>query len=223
MGIILTTGFLLICCEPQEPAQLSAPPSAKSGVIVAVGNSLTEGYGVPEEEAYPARLERRLQQSGYRYTVVNAGISGETSSGARSRLDWIMTLRPDIVILETGANDGLRGIDPELIRENIDFMVKELTTRKVVVVLAGMKMMANLGPKYTAAFASIYPDIAARYNAVLMPFFLEEVAAVPGLNQTDGIHPSAQGYQIITDNIYPYVIEAIRKHEAATAGPESPK
>jgi acyl-CoA thioesterase-1 len=218
--ILLTftlTHFFLNACEgpPLQSAAPAAPPAdvAPQGVIVCMGNSLTAGYGVDEDKAYPALLESRLREAGYSYTVINAGVSGETSSGALSRLDWMLTLAPDIVILETGANDGLRGVDPALTRRNIKAIVSELQARGIVVVLAGMQMVRNLGPDYTRSFGAIYPDIAESSGVILMPFFLEGVAGRPGLNQADGIHPTAEGYRRITANLYPYVLEAIRQHQ----------
>ena len=145
--------------------------------------------------------------------MINAGISGETSSGALSRLDWMLTLDPDIVILETGANDGLRGVDPALTRRNIEAIVAELQSRGIVVVLAGMQMVRNLGLDFTRAFSAIYPEIARQSDLILMPFFLEGVAGHSGLNQADGIHPNPEGYRIIVTNLYPYVLDAIKRHQ----------
>jgi len=182
------------------------------GSIVAVGNSLTAGLGVSEENAYPALLEHRLIAEGYPYQVVNAGISGETSSGALSRIKWVLsTLKPDIVILETGANDGLRGIDLSLIQKNIMEIIRILKAENVIVILAGMRMVANLGPEYTNAFTGIYPAIADQEDLIFIPFFLEGVAGEKQYNQPDGIHPTPEGYRIIADRVYPYVVEAINR------------
>jgi len=179
---------------------------------VAVGDSLTEGLGVEEEFAYPAVLERKLRDLGYLYKVVNAGISGETSSGTLARINWILTLNPDIVILVIGANDGFRGIDPDLIKTNIHKIVKKLKDKNVIVVLGAMQIVQNLGKDYTTAFAKIYPEIAQSENIILTPFFLNGVATNRKLNQADGIHPTAQGYQVIVDNITPFVVKAINSH-----------
>jgi acyl-CoA thioesterase-1 len=208
---------VLAGCSGEDPAVSSqAPPPAPAealveGTIVAVGDSLTAGYGLSEDAAYPALLERRLRADGYRYTVVNAGISGETSTGAANRMEWIMTLNPDIVILATGANDGLRGIDPALTRKNIDGIVADLRARGVVVVLAGMKMVKNMGREFTDAFEDIYPSVAEKHDVILIPFFLEGVAAEKALNQADGIHPTAEGYEKVTGVVYPYVVAAIER------------
>jgi acyl-CoA thioesterase-1 len=195
--------------------QKSAPAApASRGVIVAMGDSLTAGYGLDEDKAYPALLQTRLDAEGYRWKVVNAGISGETSSGARSRLDWVLArLEPDIVILTTGANDGLRGIAPDLVRENLTAMVQRMQARGVVVIIGGMKMVGNLGGDYTRDFAAVYPAVADATGARLIPFFLEGVAADRRYNQDDGIHPNADGYRRIVERIYPVVTEAIAATE----------
>lgn len=188
-------------------------PGIERRVIVCMGDSLTAGYGVEEQQAYPALLGARLQADGHAYEVINAGVSGETSSGALSRLDWMLTLAPDIVILETGANDGLRGVDPALTRKNIEAIVARLKAEDIVVVLAGMQMVRNLGPAFTQSFSAIYPEVAAAHDLILMPFFLEDVAGTASLNQADGIHPTAEGYRIITTNLYPYALEAIQRRQ----------
>jgi len=191
--------------EPNQPVY--------EGIILAIGDSLTEGLGVAEELAYPAVLQEKLIEQGYAYKVINAGVSGETSSGARSRLKWALTLKPDIVILVTGANDGLRGIAPDLIKSNIDAIVELLKQNEIIVVLGGMQMVQNLGQDYTAAFSNMYSQIAQSHDIILIPFFLAGVGANPRLNQTDGIHPTAEGYRVIVENIYPYVIKAIQIHK----------
>lgn len=211
MAVIALTA--LAGCDRKEAARPAAPAQqearATAGTIVAVGDSLTAGYGLDEHDAYPAQLERRLREAGHPWRVVNAGISGETSSGALSRVNWVLTLKPDIVILVTGANDGLRGIDPKVTEKNLDEMVRTLKERNVTVVLGGMKMVTNLGRDYTRAFAAIYPTVAKRHDLILVPFFLEGVAGRPELNQADGIHPTAEGYRIVADRVLSYVIKAI--------------
>lgn len=206
---------LLLQSGGDHNAELHAQAqSGVDGTLVAVGDSLTEGLGVAEASSYPAVLEKKLQEKGYHYRVVNAGISGETSSGAFSRIKWILKLKPDIVILVTGANDGFRGIDPTLIKRNIRRIIQILAKQKVVVVLGGMKIVHNLGRDYSNAFEALYTDLAASEDVVFIPFFLAGVAAVSELNQTDGIHPNAEGYRQIVDNILPYVVEAVKKHRA---------
>ncbi|MGB7920357.1 MAG: arylesterase [Desulfobacterales bacterium] len=207
--------LILAACGQEEPP--SAPPEIQStGTIVAMGDSLTEGLGVPEEKAYPALLQKVLRDKGYGYRVVNAGISGETSSGARSRIGWVLRMKPDIVILETGANDGLRGLDPELIRRNIRDIVDAFTSEGIIVVLAGMKTLPNLGPAYSKMFAYVYTDVGGDSDVILIPFFLEGVAGVAKMNQSDGIHPTADGYARVVEHILPYVTEAIARHQKQT-------
>jgi acyl-CoA thioesterase-1 len=219
LGICILSLFFAAggCGEDTALVQLAAPTvssgetgfQSREGVIVAVGDSLTAGYRVAEEEAYPALLRQRLARDGRYFEVINAGSSGETSSGTLARLDWILTLKPDIMILETGANDGLRGIDPQLTRDNIDRIVTRLKAEGVIVVLAGMQMIKNLGATFTNQFESLYPAVAGKHDIILIPFFLETVAARPQLNQADGIHPTVEGYRRVTDHIYPFVREAI--------------
>ena len=208
---LVVVGMCGGCSEEKTPLIESTPRQLPeyTGTIVAVGDSLTEGLGVDEPEAYPERLQRKLAAAGYTYRVVNAGISGETSTGTLSRIDWILTLKPGIVILETGANDGLRGIDPALTKKNIDEIVRRLKDNRVTVVLAGMQMVSNLGKDYTTAFAGMYPAVAEKHGVILFPFFLEGVAGEKTLNQPDGIHPTGAGYARVVDNLYPYVVEAI--------------
>jgi acyl-CoA thioesterase-1 len=227
---LLLSGVLLGGCgaPAESPAPTPAPtplpataaPAAREGIlIVAMGDSLTEGLGVESAEAYPAQLERKLQADGYDVTVVNAGVSGETSSGARSRVDWVLRQQPDIVILATGGNDGLRGVAPAITQENIDAIVQRIEASGAVTVLAGMEMVQNMGTEFTGDFRAIYPAIAERHDLILMPFLLEGVAADPELNQPDFIHPTAEGYAIVVENLYPYVVQAIEQVKAAGARP----
>lgn len=221
MVVPLLIGLLMIlgCSEKSSSDPVKSPPTEQShtytGTIVALGDSLTAGLGVAEDRAYPAQLARRLQADGHNYRVINAGVSGETSSGARSRIAWVTSsLDPDIVILETGANDGLRGLDPELLKTNLDTLVGFMTARGIAVVLAGMQMLPNLGPDYTRAFSQIYPWIAEKHDVIFIPFFLEGVAGSDTLNQPDKLHPTADGYTRIVETVYPYVIKAIEHHAA---------
>ena len=209
----LSLTVLAACTETEPPAaeKTASVPTPKAGVVVAMGDSLTEGLRVPEEEAYPAVLERKLHEAGHHYQVINAGVSGETSSGALSRLEWVLTLDPDIVILETGANDGFRGIAPELIRENIRKIIRRFKKNGTIVILGGMKMVRNLGVQYIDGFDTLYEEVAREEEVILIPFFLEGVAGNPELNQRDNVHPNAAGYQVVADTVFPYVLEAIGK------------
>ena len=201
------------CNQEQEKNPETEEPSEAMRTIVAVGDSLTAGYGLDESAGYPALLEKKLQAAGYSYRVINGGVSGETSSGTLSRMEWIMTLEPDIVLLETGANDGLRGVDPQVAEKNIRAILQILQERDVVVLLVGMKMVWNMGPAYVSRFNEIYPKLAKEFTVVYLPFFLAGVAMKSELTQGDGIHPNERGYKKITENIYPYVLEAIAKRE----------
>ena len=205
---IITAG----CSE--EPLQadskkIESRENVDMKTIVALGDSLTAGYGVDLSESYPALLEQKLQGNGYQYTVVNAGVSGETSSGTLARVEWILTQNPEIVIVETGANDGLRGVTVNLLEENLLEIVRILHENNVAVLLAGMKMVWNLGPAYVLQFNEVYPNIAEEKDVELMPFFLEGVATKSNLNIEDGIHPNSAGYKVIVENIYPYVVKVI--------------
>ena len=169
--------------------------------IVAFGDSLTAGLGVAADEAYPARLQRRLQEQGFRYRVINAGVSGDTTAGGLRRVDWVLKSRPEMVILELGANDGLRGLNLQETKTNLERIIQRCQDASVTVVLAGMKLPPNYGAEYTKGFEAIYPELARRYRLTLIPFFLDGVAGTASLNQADGIHPTSEGYRIITEKI----------------------
>lgn len=182
--------------------------------ILAFGDSLTAGYGLDPGEGFTEQLETWLgARLAVPVGVVNGGVSGDTSTGGRSRLDWalapIKNGAPDLVILELGANDGLRGIDPAITRTNIDAMVASLSGRGIPVLLTGMLAPPNLGPEYAAAFNTIYRDVAAKYGVRLYPFFLDGVAADSALNQSDGIHPNADGVKIIVERLGPAVLSML--------------
>jgi len=180
-------------------------------VIVAFGDSLTAGLGVSVEEAYPAVLARRIKDAGYSYRVINGGVSGETTAGGLRRVRWILENRPEIVILELGANDGLRGLSIDQTEKNLATTIELLQKENVQVVLAGMKLPPNYGKEYTEAFENLFPKLATRYHLILIPFFLEGVAARSTLNQADGIHPTAQGYQVIVDHLWPKIEALLKK------------
>ncbi|GER06890.1 arylesterase [Iodidimonas muriae] len=188
-------------------------------VIVGFGDSLMAGYGLGPGQGFPAQLERRL--NGYfdsSVKVVNAGVSGDTSTGGRARLDWVLSALdtpPDLVILELGANDALRGIAPEITRANMDALIVAVQSRGIPVLLAGMLAPPNMGADYQKRFNSIFPDLAEKYDVTLYPFFLDGVAADPSLNQRDGIHPTAEGIAIMVDRILPYVEKALSMGDAS--------
>jgi acyl-CoA thioesterase-1 len=195
-----------------------APAAAQTGravKIVAFGDSLTAGLGLPANAAFPARLQRALIGKGLAVDVINAGVSGDTSTDGLARLDWSVADDADAVILELGANDALRGLDPKLTRAALDAILRRLAARHVPVLLAGMRAPPNMGADYTQAFDAIYPDLAAAYGVVFYPFFLDGVAAERGLNQGDGLHPTAAGVDVIVERLLPQAEELIARVRAA--------
>ncbi len=183
--------------------------------IVAFGDSLTAGYGLPIDAAFPAKLEQALAAKGIATEIANAGVSGDTTSGGLARLDWSIPDGTEAVILELGANDSLRGVDPKLTRGALEAMLERLKARHIPVLLAGMLAPRNLGPDYGAAFDAIYPDLAKKYGAILYPFFLDGVATEPKLNQRDGLHPTAAGVDVIVAKMLPAVEQLAATAKAA--------
>jgi acyl-CoA thioesterase I len=179
--------------------------AAKPIKLVVLGDSLSAGLGLPAQEAFPTKLQKALEDKGIEVGMTNAGVSGDTSSGGRDRLDWSVPDGTDGVIIELGANDALRGIDPDLTRTALTEIVQRLKARKIAVMLCGMLAPPNYGADYAARFNSIYPDLAKKFDVPLYPFFLDGVAADAKLNQADGIHPTAAGVDIVVKNILPTV------------------
>lgn len=186
---------------PLPFATSSSSPSDHRPRIVAFGDSLTAGLGVEADESYPAQLQRRLDSLGYHYRVINAGVSGDTTAGGLRRVPWILNNKPELVILELGANDGLRGLSVDHARNNLRQIISQLQEGGTTVVLAGMKLPPNYGYEYTAQFEAMYRMLANEYELALIPFFLEGVGGSSSLNQADGIHPTKEGYEIIVDHI----------------------
>lgn len=197
------------------------PPSPTNSApikLVALGDSLTAGYQLPPGKGFPEQLGAKLIEKGYNVIVNNAGVSGDTTSGGRARLDWALEADTDAVILELGPNDALRGIDPALTRQNLEAIILEMHERGIKVLLAGALSPPNMGPDYAAAFNPIYPELAAKHGILLYPFFLDGVAAQPKLNLSDGMHPTVEGIGIIVDAILPSVeklIDEVRHARAA--------
>jgi acyl-CoA thioesterase-1 len=177
--------------------------------IVALGDSLTAGLGLPAEAAFPAKLDEALKRKGIPATVANAGVSGDTATGGLERLDWSVPDGTDAVILELGANDMLRGVDPKVTRKALDAIVTKLQARHVAILLCGMKAAPNMGADYVREFDAIYPALASTHGVVFYPFFLEGVAADRSLNQPDGLHPTAAGVDVIVERILPKVEELV--------------
>jgi acyl-CoA thioesterase-1 len=187
--------------------------SPRPVAIVAFGDSLTAGYGVKTSDSFPAQLQMALEAKGHKVTIANAGVSGDTTSGGLERLDWALDPKPSAVIMELGANDALRGIDPKVTQENLDKMLANLKSKGIPVLLTGMKAPNNWGDDYAKKFDAIFPDLAAKYGVPLYPFFLEGVALDPSFTQPDGLHPTGKGVAEIVKRILPDV-EALLAHVA---------
>jgi len=208
--------LLAACGGASEPPRSEASPDTTAPAtrdnaraertinVLVLGNSLAAGYGLSPDEAFPALLQRKVDSLGWPVRIINAGLSGETSAGGLRRIDWLLRERIDVLILELGANDGLRGIDPEVTRRNLQGIIDRVRARypDADIILAGMQLPPNLGPDYTAAFRAIYPELARANDAHLIPFLLEGVGGVPELNQADGIHPTAEGQRIVAENVW---------------------
>ena len=178
--------------------------------VLFIGDSLTAGLGVMQEQAYPSLIQDRLDQAGKgRIRVINGGISGSTSAGAHSRLKWYLRVKPDVLVLALGANDGLRGLPVDAMKKNLARAIELAKASHITVILCGMEVPPNYGPGYAADFRRVFPDLARAYGIPLVPFLLEGVAGISGLNQADGIHPNAPGHKIIADTVFPYILEQL--------------
>jgi len=184
---------------------LVPPAHAEPKTILAFGDSLTAGYGLPQPDSFTVQLEAALRKAGDDARVNNAGVSGDTTAGGRARLGWALATAPDAVIVELGANDGLRGLDPKETEANLDAILAEIKKRGLAVLLTGMRAPPNLGEEYGAEFDGLFPRLAKKHGILFYPFFLDGVAAVPELNQADGIHPNARGVAEIVRRMLPLV------------------
>lgn len=217
--MIATLICLLLCAcssEQEEPSSaLSTAPDVEPLTILALGDSLTEGLGVAREMTYPSQLERQLEADGHGpVRVINAGVSGETSSGLLQRLDWVLSQDPDVVILTIGANDAMRALPLDLLETNLEAIIERILATEATLILGGMQMYDNLGAQYTGEFRALYARLARDYRLPLIPFFLDGVAGVETLNNPDLIHPNADGYRLIVEkNILP-VLEPVLKQLA---------
>lgn len=180
---------------------------------MVLGDSLTAGYGLPADQAFPLKLQAALQATGVQATVINAGVSGDTTAGGLARLGWALADKPTHVLVELGANDMLRAVDPRITRLNLDQIVIKLKARGIRVMLAGIYASPNLGKEYVDAFRNLFPGLAKKHGVPLYPFFLDGVATDPALNQTDGIHPNGAGVDIIVKRILPAVTKFLSEKE----------
>lgn len=206
--------------EPRDAAAAAegaADAERQGDAVLFVGTSLTAGLGVPVEQSFPLLIEQRIEEAGLPFHVVNAGISGETSAGAQSRIGWLLRQPFAVVVLETGANDMLRGIDPAATERNIQTIIDRIREHDpdAPIVLAGMLALPNLGPAYAEQFEAIYPRLAERNGLPFVPFLLEGVGGERALNQSDGVHPTAEGHRIIADTVW-RVLEPVLEAEART-------
>jgi acyl-CoA thioesterase I len=196
-----------VACGQASDLSKASPiprPTDEEPIILCLGTSLTAGDGLVLEQAYPALLQERIHAEGLRYRVVNAGVSGETSAGALSRIDWLLRRKVAVLVLETGANDGLRGQDPEAMRANIQAILDRAAreTPPPRVLLVGMATLTNYGADYARRFRSVFPELARKNGAALLPFLLEGVAGVRELNLADGLHPNAEGQRRVAENVW---------------------
>jgi acyl-CoA thioesterase I len=186
--------------------------AAEAKTVLFYGDSLTAGYGLDPDDAFPALVGAKAEKAGTPIRIVNAGLSGETTSGGLRRLDWILRQKVDIFVIELGGNDGLRGISPDVTRKNLGAMIKRVREKNpdVTVVLAGMQIPTNMGRQHAEAFARIYPEVAKEYNVELIPFLLEGVGGIPELNMPDGIHPTAEGHRIVAETVWKHLAPLLK-------------
>jgi len=206
------------------PSDKGTLANTESKVILFFGNSLTAGLGLDPEDAFPANIQKKLDSLGYEYTVVNAGLSGETTASGRNRLPWVLKQDVAVFVLELGANDGLRGIPLEETRSNLQAIIQLVREKNpgTAIILAGMQIPPNMGPEYTTEFRRIFPDLAREYHTALIPFLLKDVGGVPELNQDDGIHPTKKGHLIIANNIWPIIEGVLQTSDSISGGTKAP-
>ncbi len=212
--IVLPVAMLLACGPDRPPgasaadtASVSLVPSTETDgrpVILFLGTSITAGYGLQVSQAYPALLQTKIDSAGLEYQVVNAGVSGQTSAGTRSSIEWQLRRPVSVLVIETGANDGLRGIDARELRDNLEAIIQRAMRQQPppVVILLGMEAPPNLGQTYTVQFRNVYRDLARQYDLSLVPFLLEGVGGFDSLNQADGIHPTVEGQQVLARTVW---------------------
>ena len=221
---ILVLFLLAAACSPGDraslPARAAAPappptpappatPEDTEPLVVFLGDSLTAGYGLGGEQAYPALVEKRLEEEGIPVKVLNAGVSGDTTAGGLARLDWLLSQKPDVIVVGLGGNDGLRGLPLEQAEHNLREIVRRAKAAGARVLLLGMQIPPNYGPEYARGFSDMYPSLAKEMDVPLVPFLLEGVGGVADLNQDDGLHPTAKGQEKVAELVTPYVAEVL--------------
>ena len=206
------TGYVLVLLLTLAGEVFAAEKTQEKIVVLALGDSLTAGFGVDAEENFPSRLQVKIDNAGLAYKVVNAGVSGDTTAGGVRRINWLMKHKPQIVILALGANDGLRGLSTDEMRSNLETMIRISQEHGARVLLAGMKALPNYGEDYILKFESVYPEIAKKYDLVYLPFLLEGVAGVREYTRPDGLHPTGSGYKIIANLVWQYLQPMLKKN-----------
>lgn len=213
----------LVLCLAAGAAHAQSGPAQSGPVKIAVlGDSLAAGYGVKPDQAFPARLQAALQRRARNVTILNHGVSGDTTAGGVERIDWMLADKPDIVLVELGGNDALRGSDPAGTERNLDAIITKLKDAGVTVWLAGMLAPRNYGPEYAAQFDGLYKRLADKHSVPLYPFFLDGVAQDPALNQADGIHPNPKGVDIVVERILPFITKNLDDYAAPVRRPARP-
>lgn len=205
---ICLSGFTLVISFTSHEVLAQDAMAEDPFTILFLGDSLTEGYGLEEDESFPGLIQDKLKADNlyHHVSIINAGISGSTSASGAGRLQWYIRSQPDLMVLSLGANDGLRGLSVEEMKSNLSKTIEFAIANDVQVILTGMQIPPNYGPEYTEAFASVFPELAKQYDIPLLPFLLQDVAAIPELNQADGIHPNVEGTKIVADTVYQFLL-----------------
>jgi acyl-CoA thioesterase-1 len=218
--LVLILGLILLGCnrpsnqqEEAKSAETDTSTPIEKKLILFFGNSLTAGYGIELEDAFPGLSARRIDSLGLDYRVINAGLSGETTASGLSRLEWFLEEEPAIFVLELGANDGLRGITPTETKKNLKGIIQLVRSKypSTQILLAGMQIPPNMGQEFAGAFRAVFPEVAQEENVTLIPFLLEGVAGDPNLNLPDGIHPTEDGHKVVFETIWPYLESVMEK------------
>lgn len=209
--------FALLMFAAASGAQTNAAPATDDRVLLVLGDSLAAGYGLDPSQAFPALLQQEIRKEGLHFKVINAGLSGDTTAGGLRRLDWVLRQKVDVLLIELGGNDGLRGVPPETTRTNLQAMIERAKKKypDIAIVIAGMKMPTTMGAEFRKQFEAVFPDVARANNALLIPFLLEGVGGIAELNLPDGIHPTAEGQKIVASNVWTVIRPVLKKLQTA--------